>query len=174
MPRTHLSSIAVPLAAGAVGFLAACAGTPQAARAPGVAVASAQPAGHADVVDAVQRLFDGMAAADTAALRAALHPKAQLFVVGSDGGVQAMPAGPWIHSFATARERIVERMWDAKVEVRGDVATLWAPYDLTVDGAFSHCGIDAVQLARTPGGWKPFVVSFTMVATGCPPAPPRR
>lgn len=157
----------------AASSLAGCATAPVASRTPAAAPSATPHAEHAAVVQAVQRLFDGMAAADTVALRAALHPQAQLVVVGAGGQVEAMPSAPWIRSFATMRARIVERMWDPKVEVRGDLATLWAPYDLTVDGAFSHCGIDAVQLARTAEGWKPFIVSFTMEATGCPPAPPR-
>lgn len=49
---------------------------------------------------------------------------------------------------------IVERMWDATVMIEDRIAMVWTPYDLYVNGNFSHCGIDLFSLIKTKKGWK--------------------
>ena len=43
---------------------------------------------------------------------------------------------------------LVERGWDPTVLVSGTIAVVWYPYDIYVDGQWSHCGIDAFNLSR--------------------------
>ncbi len=50
--------------------------------------------------------------------------------------------------------RIVEKIGQPAVEVDGNAAMIWAPYTVTIDGKFSHCGYDHVDLVRTDAGWK--------------------
>ena len=49
---------------------------------------------------------------------------------------------------------ILERGFDPKVSISGPVAMVWLPYDLYVDGAWSHCGVDIFTLVRTEVGWR--------------------
>lgn len=49
---------------------------------------------------------------------------------------------------------IVERGFDPEVRISGPVATVWMPYDLYVDGEWSHCGVDTFTLVETPDGWR--------------------
>ena len=49
---------------------------------------------------------------------------------------------------------IVERGFDATVLVSGPVAMVWYPYDLYVDGNWSHCGVDIFNLVQTNDGWR--------------------
>lgn len=129
------------------------------------------PTDRAAVISAVQSLFDAMRTRDTIALRAGFTPSAQLI------SIRALPGGPARHqvtslsAFVTAigrsDEELVERMWDPRVEVAGDIASLWAPYDFRRGGVFSHCGHDAVHLVRTPEGWKIAAITYTVVTTGC-------
>lgn len=49
---------------------------------------------------------------------------------------------------------IVERGFDPEVRVSGSVAMVWYPYDIYVDGAWLHCGVDIFNLVRTDAGWK--------------------
>ena len=66
----------------------------------------------------------------------------------------------------------VERMWNPEVRIDGDLATLWAPYDLHYGGEFSHCGIDAFQLVRGEDRrWRIVSVAYTRRTTGCSSAP---
>jgi len=43
---------------------------------------------------------------------------------------------------------------EPKVMVRGPIAAVWGEYEFWIDGAFSHCGIDSVALAKVHGEWK--------------------
>lgn len=49
---------------------------------------------------------------------------------------------------------LIERGFDATVLVSGPIAMVWYPYDIYVDGAWSHCGIDIFSLVQTDEGWK--------------------
>lgn len=160
IPRDRwAAALALPLA------LAACA-TPQPTAAPRPAPSPDEQA----VLDAAHRLFDAMAARDTTALRAALHPQATLLVVDSTGRVQRVPASGWIRSIGASTEVPHERpAGPTRIEVDGPLATAWMPYTFHLGDRFSHCGTNAMQFARTPGGpWRLLLVSFTMRRLSCP------
>ena len=53
------------------------------------------------------------------------------------------------------------------VHVDGDLASVWAEYQVRRDGAVSHCGFDAFHLARIGGTWRILNVSDTFRRTGC-------
>ena len=71
----------------------------------------------------------------------------------------------------SARDGLLERMWDPTVTIHGTIATVWTPYDFHIDGEFSHCGIDAFSLVRTDEGWRIASIVWTVEPTGCPPSP---
>ena len=126
--------------------------------------------GEAQAVAALaQRLFDAMAARDTTALRALLHPRATFVVVDSAGAVQRLTnLTPWVQSIGASPVPVVERMTaPPRVEVHGPLATLWVPYTLHVGSRFSHCGIDALDAVRENGRWTLLVLTFSMQRTGC-------
>jgi len=49
---------------------------------------------------------------------------------------------------------IVERGFDPEVRISGPLAIAWLPYDLYLDGEWSHCGVDVFTLVRIEGDWK--------------------
>lgn len=53
------------------------------------------------------------------------------------------------------------------VQIDGDLASVWAEYQVRIDGKVSHCGFDAFHLARLGGKWKILNVSDTFRRTGC-------
>jgi hypothetical protein len=121
-----------------------------------------------EVVAAVQKTFDGMAAHDEAAIRATMLPDARLYSVRSDGAPSAVAAEDWLKRIAAAKGDLIER-FTAKpvVSIRGRMAQLWGEYEFLRDGMFSHCGVDSVSLFKTPEGWKISAIAFTMETTGC-------
>jgi uncharacterized protein YecT (DUF1311 family) len=126
--------------------------------------------GRSAIVQATEALFAAMQEKDTAALRTLLHPRAQIVAV-SERGVGVRTADEWIPTVVRSPEVLRERMWDARVEVDGDLAMLWAPYDFHLGERFSHCGMDAFQFVRDGGAWKLISVAFTRRTTGCQEAP---
>ncbi|HVY90439.1 MAG TPA: hypothetical protein VG942_16350 [Hyphomonadaceae bacterium] len=68
----------------------------------------------------------------------------------------------------------IERYWNPTVQVRGDIAQVWAPYELRNNGQVVHCGVDAFDLVKLDGKWRVGNVMFTMEPDACgeiqPPA----
>jgi hypothetical protein len=56
------------------------------------------------------------------------------------------------------------------------LATVWLPYDLYVDGAWSHCGVDVFSLLRVDDEWKILTMGWTVeqppACDGHPDGPP--
>jgi len=68
--------------------------------------------------------------------------------------------------------KFLER-WTAEptVLIRGPIASVWGEYEFWIDGAFSHCGVDSVALAKVDGEWKIANWLWTVEKEHCPTAP---
>jgi hypothetical protein len=123
------------------------------------------------IVETIQRVFDAMAAHDPDAARAVLVPEGRVIASRANGTVTNISQEEFAARLATARQKYLERMWNPKVLVRGNIAQVWAEYDFHLDGKFSHCGIDAFTLLKNATGWKVAGISYTAETTGCAPSP---
>ncbi len=52
------------------------------------------------------------------------------------------------------RAAITERGFRPEVRVNGPLAMVWYPYDLYIDGKWSHCGVDVFTLVKNEGTWR--------------------
>jgi hypothetical protein len=129
------------------------------------------PAEQAGVVRAVEDLFAGMRARDTAALRRLMIPEAHFTsFVYAEGrtNTRSQSVDAFITSIARPGPPLIERMWDPEVRVDGDVAIVWAPYDFHLGNVFSHCGHDGFQLVRQSGQWRLSAITYTVrTGDGC-------
>lgn len=57
---------------------------------------------------------------------------------------------------------VVERGFNATALVSGPMAMVWLPYDLYVNGAWSHCGVDVFTFVRTEGKWMIASLAYTI------------
>ena len=131
---------------------------------------------EAEVVAVIRTFFDGMRNKDTVALRSALHADARLMSAGRDQAgnpvVRSDAMDGFIRTVGTATRHFDEKIWDPEVRVDGNLATVWTWYAFYLDGTFSHCGVDAFQLARAADGWKIIQIADTRRTEGCPATPP--
>jgi hypothetical protein len=127
-----------------------------------------------DPMVAVRQLFDAMRAKDTVALRAVFHPEARLMGPGRDRDgkptVRVTSVDDFVRAVGSAVPYLDERIHDPETRVDGDLATVWTPYEFYADSAFSHCGVDALQLARIGKDWRIIQVADTRRRDGCPGA----
>ena len=126
------------------------------------------------VIAAVQQFFDTMAAKDVEGAAEVLVPDGQFFSIRTTDGekvVRRSTNREYLERLASAKDDWLERMWEPEVRIRGDVATVWAPYDFFVNGKFSHCGHDAFQLMKIDGRWMITGGSYTVEVNGCEPSP---
>jgi len=128
-----------------------------AAGAGSVAAQAATP--EQEVKAVVERLFNGMRAADSAAVHAVFHPQARLQTTAVRQGEPVLRTDS-IEAFLRAVGTPRTEVWDERVsnlEIRtdGDLATAWMDYAFYLDNRFSHCGVNALQLFRTKDrGWQ--------------------
>jgi hypothetical protein len=132
-----------------------------------------------EVLQPVKQLFDGMRKRDSAMVRATFAPDARFARVQERDGqitlqfhapddfvkaVGSAPSPPWD-----------ERVYEPEVRIDGRVATVWTKYDFLAGDKWSHCGVDAFQLAKLADGWKITQLADTRQTTGCTtPAAPKQ
>ena len=128
------------------------------------------------VIAAAEDIFDAMEGLDEEAFRNSMVPEGFLMSVGP-GTTRRTTRDEFAANLARQTRPMIERMWDPEVRIDGPVATVWAPYDFYSATEFSHCGTDAFQLAKTAGGWKVVMISYTSHAPPTcsmhPDGPPR-
>jgi len=128
------------------------------------------------VVAVAEGLFEAMTARDSAAMLSHMIPNS--FVISMREGRLTHATGEdFAARLGTMQAVPIERMWNPQVNIDGDVAQMWAPYDVYVDGVFSHCGFDAFHLVRVEGTWKLAGVTYSVAnPPACethPDGPPR-
>ena len=133
--------------------------------------AAAQSPAEKEVLASVRAFLDAMKAKDTAGMKLALDPVTRFTLLRpSPNGTRVMtltgadfvrvvtqPDGPTYD----------EPLRKPVVHIDGDLATVWAEYQVRLKGEVSHCGYDSFQLARLDGRWKLLNVSDTFRTEGC-------
>ena len=122
------------------------------------------------VLATAQAFFDGFEKGDVAAMRATLLPNAQLMSLTSrPGGETVLRRFGFEETFgAKPPAGAREWMWSPVIIRRGALATISAPYELTVNGKTLHCGLDVFTLAKADGAWKIASISWTAEPEACP------
>lgn len=125
-----------------------------------------------EVLAVVQKLFDGMRARDTAAMRSTLHPEARM-VGGTekDGALTWKGETPdgWLAGVARPQPEVIdERISNPRVHIDGALASVWVDYSLYLGDRFIHCGVDAFHLVRDASGWRIIDLADTRRKEGCP------
>jgi hypothetical protein len=120
----------------------------------------------------VRGLFDAMRAGDSARVRASFHPGALLATTLVRDGVAEVrldSLDKFVRAVGTPHAEVWdERLRDEVVHVDGPLAVAWTPYAFYAGTKFSHCGVNAFQLARTADGWRIIALTDTRQRTGCP------
>lgn len=119
----------------------------------------------AAVTAAIQQVFDGMRAQDSAMVRARLADGAVLSRAGERDGVPTLSSSStdgWLNAIGQPREEMLdEQIWDLEIQIDGRLATAWMKYAFFRGGEFSHCGVNAMMLFKDADGWKIFSLADT-------------
>ncbi|MEP0367006.1 MAG: nuclear transport factor 2 family protein [Cyclobacteriaceae bacterium] len=127
---------------------------------------------EADILQVAKQLFVAMETNDSTLAASLFVEDAQLHTVfkNKDGKTQLanMPASKLVSAFAKPKDQTWrEPIWNEKIHIDGDFATLWVDYAFYVDDTFMHCGVDAFQMIRKEGKWKIFSITDTRRKEGC-------
>jgi hypothetical protein len=124
-----------------------------------------------DAIAIVQKTFDRMAAHDGPGIEALFLKDARLVAIRESGESTTTAIADFATRLGAAKYKLIERMWAPQVRISGRLASLWAPYDFHRDGKRTHCGIDQVNLVKTPEGWRIATLIYTIQTTNCPDSP---
>lgn len=91
---------------------------------------------------------------DMVAFTDLMIPEAVLFPTVTRDGVTRYRVRTRAEQRLPMNGELTERGWDPEVLVKGPVAVVWYPYDLYLDGKWSHCGVDVFTLVRNEGRWR--------------------
>ncbi len=118
------------------------------------------------------RMFDGMRTRDTAMMRSTMLPSTLLERTTPDGLGAPIQMNQFIDRVgAGSGPGGDEQIKNPKVEIDGNLASVWTYYTFTPGGKsqVDHCGVDAFLLRKGSDGWKIFHISDTSRNDGCTP-----
>ncbi len=117
--------------------------------------------------------FDRITADDPIGLTDLMIPEAMFYIGLVEDGKYSVRT----RTYQDARERemdvdLHERGWDPTVLHSGTIGVVWYPYDIYVDGEWSHCGVDIFNMIRTDAGWRIAVLQYNVQQPpACEPHP---
>ena len=134
--------------------------------------AAAQGAAEREVLAVVAKLFDGMKTKDTAMMRSLFDSSARLVTTTTRNGepvIRETQMSAFIAAIgrSSATDTLIERIYEPEVRISDNLAQVWMEYTFHVNSRFSHCGYDAMQLARGKEGWKIVALADTQRREGC-------
>ncbi len=91
---------------------------------------------------------------DVIALTDLMLPEGVMFPTSTRDGVTAYRVRTRDAQRNGPMNGLVERGFTPTAMVNGGVAMVWMPYDLYVNGAWSHCGADVFTLVKDKGTWR--------------------
>lgn len=121
------------------------------------------------VAATIDKLFNAIGEKDPQALTALFSQgeDAIFYAVLGDGQVIHETLAEYNANLVKATKQYREHAWTPTIEVRGKIASYWAPYEFLVDGNTTHCGIDNFLLVKTDNGWQITAANFTVEPDAC-------
>jgi hypothetical protein len=128
----------------------------------------------AAVMRTLDRFLLALRSKDTTMMQSVFHPDARFTLLRpasatSDSVRVVVLTGPQFARVAsnTSGPVLDEPIRQPRLLIDAHLATVWAEYQVRVNGGVSHCGYDAFQLVRTGAGWRILNVADTFRRTGC-------
>ena len=113
-----------------------------------------------DAKNLIDTFFEGFHKGDTVLMKSVMAPKMVMQTASSTPtGEHKVTDGSgtdFINAIANrpADQKWVEKLLDYSVQIDGNLAHVWTPYEFYFNGNFSHCGANAFTIAKTDDGWK--------------------
>jgi hypothetical protein len=122
---------------------------------------------------AVDTFFEGFHKGDTALMKTVMTDKILMQTAyknkeGMDVLVTDEPK-KMLTAIATrtADQKWDERLLDYSIQVDGNMANAWTPYEFWFNDTFSHCGVNSFQLFKDGEQWKIIYLIDTRRRAGC-------
>ncbi|NNK39523.1 MAG: nuclear transport factor 2 family protein [Winogradskyella sp.] len=125
------------------------------------------------VKSTIIQFFEAFHAQDSSALRALASDKIVLQSISTnkEGKTQLNQSeySDFLKSIASipSTSTFEEKLLSFNIQVDGNMANAWTPYEFWFNGNFSHCGVNSFQLIKEEGTWKILYLVDTRRREGC-------
>ena len=111
------------------------------------------------IQNTIYTFFDGFHAKDAVAMQSTLHKSFELgSVFKTKEGVvfEELEGKQFVGAVIFRPDKPVwkEILGAFEINVSGQLAHVWIPYEFRVDDNFSHCGVNSIHLIKSDQGWK--------------------
>lgn len=104
---------------------------------------------------AVEAIFNAMRAGDSESLKLYILPEAPLDRISPNKPIEHGTVAQWVDWVATLKPgQADEQVFDLVVNVEGPLATVWAPFTISIDGVLTSCGVNHFTFVKTDEVWK--------------------
>ncbi|RSK40225.1 nuclear transport factor 2 family protein [Mangrovimonas spongiae] len=121
----------------------------------------------------IETFFEGFHKGDTTLMKSVLADKVLLQTAFKDKeGKDQLVSEDLSKLISAIGNRPEEQKWNEKllsynIQVDGNMANAWTPYEFWFNGSFSHCGVNSFQLFNDNGTWKIIYLIDTRRREGC-------
>lgn len=129
---------------------------------------------HEAVIKSLDDFFTAITASDIGRMRELMTPEGIIhgYRDGPDGvQVTARTHEQFVEGVRSSESTLVERYWDPRITVNDRMATVFAPYDVYIDGQFSHCGVNHFSMLKADTGWIIAGVVYSILVQDCEESP---
>ncbi|MEP1032929.1 nuclear transport factor 2 family protein [Ekhidna sp.] len=127
---------------------------------------------EAEVMKIINQVFEAMRTNDSTMLKQSFIENPNTFTAYiNKEGESVLSTGDFqrfVSAVGQPKEQVWnEPIWNEKVQIDGNLASVWVDYAFYVDDQFSHCGVDAFHLINQEGIWKIFHLVDTRRRDDC-------
>lgn len=121
----------------------------------------------------ITTFFEGFHKADTLIMQRVMHNDMvlQTAYTNNNGDYLVENTGikVFLQTIANRKQNQVweEKLLDYKIQIDGNLAHVWTPYEFWYNGNFSHCGANSFTLVKTESGWKILHLIDSRRRAGC-------
>ncbi|QNJ99012.1 nuclear transport factor 2 family protein [Constantimarinum furrinae] len=121
----------------------------------------------------VDTFFDGFHKGDSLIMKSVMADKLIMQTAFTDGeGVERVTTSEASNLLNAIANRPADQQWEERllgytVQIDGNLAHVWTPYQFWFNDTFSHCGANAFTLAKTSEGWKIIHLIDSRRKAGC-------
>ena len=133
----------------------------------------AQKSDEVEVKNTIVKFFDAFHKQDSVAINALVSKDLTLQSIGKnrEGARQlsTQEFSAFLKSIVSIPkdQKFEEKLLDFKIQIDGDMANAWTPYEFWFNDKFSHCGVNSFQLVKLEGTWKIIYLVDTRRREGC-------
>ena len=134
---------------------------------------NAQESAEIEVQKTVERFFEGFHKQDSTMMKETVGNNPILQTVGRNKDGKAMVRTETfdrlIQSITSIPDSVnfQEKLKSFNIQIDGDMANAWTPYEFWLNDAFHHCGVNSFQLFNDGGTWKIIYLIDTRRREGC-------